>query len=71
MARIIRTFMRVCKMEFNEKHKVIIDTMNEDEARAFVKFLDSEIIRHYGDIEQAKKLRFIVDSKLSMGDFKK
>ena len=57
-------------MKFNEDHKVIINTMNEDEARAFIKFLDSEILRHCEDIKQAKKLRFVVEGKLSMGDFR-
>ena len=56
-------------MKFNEENKVIIDTMNEPEARAFVKFLDSEILRHFEDIKQAKKLRFVVEGKLSVGDF--
>jgi len=57
-------------MKFNEENKVIIDTMNEPEARAFVKFLDSEILRHFEDIKQAKKLRFVVEGKLSVGDFR-
>ncbi len=43
-------------MEFSKEAKVIINTMNKDEANAFLKFLDSEIIRHQVDIEQAKKL---------------
>ena len=43
-------------MEFNAEHKVIIGTLNKDEARAFVKFLESEIIRHQDDINQAKSL---------------
>ena len=33
-------------MRFDETNKVIIETMNEAEARAFVKFLTSEIARH-------------------------
>ena len=43
-------------MDFNAEHKVIIGTLNQDEARAFVKFLESEIIRHQDDINQAKSL---------------
>ena len=43
-------------MEFNKEHKVIISTLNEAEAEAFVKFLRSEIIRHEDDIELAEEL---------------
>jgi len=43
-------------MIFNAQHKVIVKTLNEAEARAFVKFLESEIIRHEDDINQAKSL---------------
>jgi len=43
-------------VEFNAEHKVIIGTLNKDEARAFVKFLESEIIRHQDDINQAESL---------------
>ena len=41
-------------MEFNKEHLVIIETMDVYEARAFVKFLYSEILRHQQDIEQHK-----------------
>ena len=44
------------KMIFNDQHKVIVGTLNNDEARAFIKFLESEIIRHKDDINQAKSL---------------
>ncbi len=47
-------------MEFNKEHKVLIATLNHDEAEAFVKFLESEIIRHLDDIEQAEELIRIV-----------
>jgi len=47
-------------MIFNSQHKVIIDTLNQDEAIAFVKFLQSEIIRHEDDIQQARDLIFKV-----------
>lgn len=43
-------------MEFNNEHKVIINTLSESEARAFIKFLQSEIIRHEDDIKQAHEL---------------
>uniref|UniRef100_A0A6H1ZJN6 Uncharacterized protein n=1 Tax=viral metagenome TaxID=1070528 RepID=A0A6H1ZJN6_9ZZZZ len=43
-------------MKFNHEHKVIINTLTYDEAVAFTKFLASEIIRHYDDIEQAIRL---------------
>ncbi len=43
-------------MEFNKDHLVIIETLTAEEAKAFVKFLGSEIIRHYDDILQAEKL---------------
>lgn len=42
-------------MIFND-NKVIVGTLNTAEARAFVKFLQSEIIRHEDDINQAKSL---------------
>ncbi len=44
------------KLEFNNEHKVIIETLSEAEARAFIKFLESEIIRHEDDIKLAKEL---------------
>ena len=43
-------------MEFDpETHKVIIDTLSQAEARAFLAFLTSEIMRHEDDIKQAKE----------------
>ena len=39
-----------------ETEKVLIDSMNKDEARAFVKFLRSEITRHLDDILDAREL---------------
>jgi len=47
-------------MQFNNEHKVIISTLNKDEAKAFVKFLESEIIRHNDDIKQARNLISLV-----------
>ena len=43
-------------MEFGEDCKVIIGTLDEVEAKAFIKFLESEIIRHQWDIDNAKEL---------------
>ena len=43
-------------MEFNEKHEVIINTLTRIEAKAFIKFLESEIIRHSDDIQLAQEL---------------
>jgi len=40
-------------MEFDITHKVIIESMSTREAKAFVKFLQSEIRRHQQDIEEA------------------
>jgi len=48
-------------VEFNdESHKVIISSLSRVEAKAFIKFLESEIIRHEDDIQRAQKLiRFV------------
>ncbi len=43
-------------MKFNEQHKVIVKTLSKDEAAAFIKFLESEIVRHQDDIYRAKSL---------------
>lgn len=44
-------------MEFNEEtQKVIIGTLKENEAEAFIKFLKSEVYRHFMDINEAEKL---------------
>ena len=43
-------------MEFNNEHKVIISTLSRIEAKAFIKFLESEIVRHGDDIETAQRL---------------
>ena len=47
-------------MIFNDEHKVLISTLNQHEAKAFVKFLQSEIIRHKDDIQQAEDLIFLI-----------
>ncbi len=53
-------------MQFDEQSKVIIDTMTVLEAKAFCKFLSSEIIRHQDDIEQAVKLKARVIEKYGL-----
>jgi len=37
-------------MRFDKQHFVIIDSLTLSEAHAFVKFLESEILRHRQDI---------------------
>ena len=54
-------------MIFNKDHKVIIETLNKDEAKAFIKFLESEIIRHSDDIDQALNLIKYVYKKVLGG----
>ncbi len=54
-------------MIFNEQHKVIIDSLSRDEANAFIKFLQSEIVRHYDDIKQAEDLIALVNIKMMEG----
>ena len=55
-------------MNFDAENKVIIDSMNECEARAFVKFLRSEIARHKLDIDNAVELIFKVVNKFGLED---
>ena len=50
-------------MEFDKEHKVIISTLNPIEAVAFIKFLQSEILRHQGDITDAAKLIRVVEEQ--------
>jgi len=52
----------------NVSHKVIIDTLNQDEAKAFVKFLKSEITRHEDDIIQARDLIYKVCFQFKIAD---
>jgi len=56
------------KMKFNETNKVIIETMNQEEAKAFVKFLKSEIARHEDDITQARDLIYEVCFQFKIAD---
>ena len=55
-------------MRFNDKCKVIIETLSESEARAFVLFLKSEITRHQMDIENARDLLYEVCFKFKTAD---
>ena len=55
-------------MIFNEQHKVIVSSLNQDEASAFIKFLESEIIRHQDDINQAKALIGLVKKEILKSD---
>ena len=43
-------------MEFDVTHKVVVESMSTREAKAFIKFLRSEIRRHQQDIEEAELL---------------
>ena len=43
-------------MVFDEENKVIIESLNQEQAKAFIKFLESEILRHKVDIQQAEDL---------------
>lgn len=54
-------------MKFDIEAKVIVETLNREEARAFVKFLKSEILRHQVDIQQAEDLMIHVCSKFGIG----
>jgi len=51
-------------MEFNRQNKVIVSTLSQDEARAFIKFLESEILRHEDDIDKAKSLIGYVEKEI-------
>ena len=53
---MLSKYYEVRSMIFDKQYKVIIDSLTLEEARAFVKFLDSEILRHRGDIIHAQEL---------------
>lgn len=55
-------------MEFNSDNKVIIDSMTKTEARAFCKFLTSEVYRHIDDITQSITLMEQVMKKFKIAD---
>uniref|UniRef100_A0A6M3L5U1 Uncharacterized protein n=1 Tax=viral metagenome TaxID=1070528 RepID=A0A6M3L5U1_9ZZZZ len=52
-------------MIFNNQHKVLIESLSKDEAKAFIKFLQSEIIRHGDDIQQARDLISLIKKMYS------
>ncbi len=54
-------------MKFNSEHKVIISSMNQTEAKIFIIFLKTEIVRHYDDIKQAEDLIALVNIKMMEG----
>ena len=53
-------------MIFNDQHLVIIETLNYAEACAFIKFLESEIIRHQDDMQQARDLIELIRVKFTI-----
>lgn len=53
-------------MQFSDDFKTIIETLKENEAEAFVKFLYTEVIRHTMDIDQAKRLIEIVKERFGL-----
>lgn len=55
-------------MEFDKQNKVIIASLNSVEARAFVKFLQSEIVRHLKDVADAEDLMVTVREKFNIQD---
>ena len=55
-------------MEFTEECKVIIGTMDESDAKAYVKFLLTEIARHKQDIDNATDLCYDVIRRFHLGD---
>ena len=55
-------------MQFNEDNKVIIDTMNEKEARVFLDFLSEERQRHYSAFEHGSN-RCFIESGNTMAKF--
>ena len=55
-------------MKFDETNRVIINTLNKEEARAFVLFLKSEIARHEFDIAQARALIYEVVFRFNLED---
>jgi hypothetical protein len=55
-------------MKFDDECKVIVETLNKNEARAFVKFLKSEMARHQMDIDNARDLCYTVINKYKLDD---
>ncbi|MBU1172985.1 MAG: hypothetical protein KKD44_25775 [Proteobacteria bacterium] len=51
-------------MDFDEEHKVKIDTLTEREADAFLDFLDREWDRHLREIKVAGEIKFDLKTRL-------
>ena len=52
---------------YTEEHKVLIDSMNQEEARAFIIFLKSAIKRSQEGIDNATDLLYDVCLKFKLG----
>ena len=53
-------------MEFSKDLFVKIESMNQDEARAFIIFLETEKLRHANDIKLIdRRIKAVVELKLS------
>ena len=55
-------------MKFDQESKVIIETLNPSEARAFVLFLKSEIARYQMDIDNAYGLCYSIINKFKLSN---
>jgi len=55
-------------MEFDKGNKAIIDTLTPIEAEVFIKFLQTEILRHFRDIRDARALIKTVRNKFMKED---
>ena len=53
-------------MRFNDENLVIINTMSKAEAKAFIKFLESEIIRHRRDVYECFVLIHKVEERFEL-----
>ena len=53
-------------MIFDEKHMVLIGSLNKDEAKAFVKFLLSEKYRHMDDIKMLDERIALVKERFNI-----
>lgn len=66
-------------MEFDSTHKVIPETMNVTQARAFIDFLEYESSRHYRDIleyedvveERRSQLTYDTESQVYIDAFRR
>jgi len=53
-------------MRFDERHMVIITSLNKDEAKAFIKFLLSEKYRHEDDIKMLEERIALVKERFNI-----